>query len=60
MAPASDLVLRSYDPGQAAEHEYAALHAFFEQIDLEERPLDPPVTLEFFIAQRRHGPAYTA
>jgi GNAT superfamily N-acetyltransferase len=53
-----DLVLQAYDPRQATDHEYAALHAFFEQIDREERPLDPPVTLAYFIAQRRHGPAF--
>jgi GNAT superfamily N-acetyltransferase len=52
------LELRPYDPRHASEQEYAALHAFFERLDDEERPGDPPVTLEHFITQRRHGPEF--
>ena len=49
-----ELLVRAYDPRNATDEEYAALHQFFAQVDREERPLDPPVSLSLFVNQRRH------
>jgi GNAT superfamily N-acetyltransferase len=54
----STLALEAYDPRAASQREYAALHRFFQRLDCEERPDDPPMSLELFTALRRHPPSF--
>jgi GNAT superfamily N-acetyltransferase len=51
----SNLSLRPYDPRNATEAEYEALHAFYVITNREEHPHDPPDPLDLFVAIRRHG-----